>query len=403
MRKIILSAAAAVMALSTTASALEDIKVNGQAKLWYETHNMGNNDMFHKDSGSGEVVFKLGITGKQGNVGFGTTIYQTSTMGLEGTLVSTSRTASTNGGGATAIGPATTSNTSGSMYVGEAYITAPVAPSTVLKFGKQELDTPLAFTERWNAAPNTFNAAVAINSSINNLTLIGAYVGQDNATSFAVDGEVNNNYMGAGATTFAAAGLYKNDSLAVNVWAYSIATITKALWVDAGVKVAGVDLKAYAASMMPAADGADDTTALALSAATAVSGVKLFAAASMISDDGVLSVANTSTNFKKTKLPTAAVYLDGRSVAAPGATAIKVKAAGKVAGTGLALQAVMVSNDEYGVNTDLAPAAGDSATEIDLIVTKKIGDFNLKGLIMHRDFDAGDAQQHVRVIASVNF
>lgn len=37
MKKIIVSVAVAAIALSTTASALEDIKVNGQAKVWYET------------------------------------------------------------------------------------------------------------------------------------------------------------------------------------------------------------------------------------------------------------------------------------------------------------------------------------------------------------------------------
>ena len=45
-------------------------------------------------------------------------------------------------------------------------------------------------------------------------------------------------------------------------------------------------------------------------------------------------------------------------------------------------------------------------TEIDLIISKKLGDFNMKAILMNRDGDRvnnGDAQQHVRVIASVNF
>jgi len=399
MRKIIISAAAAVMALSTTASALEDIKVNGQAKVWYESSDKGAADLLNKNGASGEVVFKLGMTGKQGNVGFGATVYQNSTMGLEGGLVSAARTNAVNG----------------AMYVGEAYITTPISENTLLKFGKQELQTPLAFTEKWNASPNTFNAAVAINSSLDNVTIIGAYVGQDNTNlmnstgtalngaAWKSDGEVSQNYFGAGATTFALGALYKNNGLAVNAWAYEISTVAKAFWVDAAVNVANVNVKAYAATMM-ASDSVkalfpDDTTAFALSAGTAVSGVKLFAAASMVSDDAGIPVANTSTNFKKTKLPTAGVYTDGMYVAQPDSMAIKVKAAGKIGSTGLALQAVNNSNDSV---------AAKETTEIDLIITQKVGDINLKGILMNRSFsddatDKSTGATHVRVIASVNF
>ena len=396
MRKIILSAAVAVMALSTTASALEDIKVNGQAKLWYESNNKGDSSILNKDGAIGSVIFKLGVTGKQGNVGFGATLYQGSTMGLENLLVSNVTTTDTTNFVGTG---------NGEMYTGEAYITAPIAGAT-LKFGKQELDTPLVFTERWSPTPNSFNAAVAIVPATDNLTVVAAYVGQDNTgastagpDSFAVEGEVSRQLNSHGAYTIG--GLYKNDGLAVNAWAYALPTVANAIWIDAAMTIANVNVKAYAASMMPAADGADDTTAFALSAAGKAAGIKLFAAASTVSEDGALAVANVST-WKKTKLPTMAVYLDGRSVAAPGATSIKLKAATKVAGTGLALQGVMVNNDN-GVLTDVVGNAGDSATEIDLIATKKIGDINLKGIIMHRDQDDVDAQQHFRVIASVNF
>ena len=405
MRKIIISAAAAVMALSTTASALEDIKVNGQAKIWYETNNAGTNDMLNKNGASGEATFKLGVTGKQGNVGFGATVIQASTMGLEGTLVNGVRSGSQGLTG------------DGELYTSEMYITAPIASAT-LKIGKQELDTPLAFTERWNSTPNTFNAAVGIIPATDNLTVVAAYVGQGN------NGEVVSRYGQAttgpatvlttggwaGTATFALAGLYKNDSFGVNVWAYELNSLANAIWVDAAFKAGPAALKLYAAQMMPKGvlDGADSTTAFALSAGMKVGSVNLFAAASMVSEDGALGVGNTATlnganAGKKTKLPTMAVYLDGRSVAAPGATSVKVKAATKVAGAGLVLQGVMVNNDENGVNTDAAGAVGDSAMEIDLIASKKFGDINLKGIIMHRDFDAIDAQQHVRVIASVNF
>jgi imipenem/basic amino acid-specific outer membrane pore len=390
MKKLMVSFAAAAVALSTSAMALEDIKVSGQAKLWYETNNKGDNDMFNKDNASGEVVFKLGVTGKQGNVGFGATLYDSSTMGLEGLLVSGVRTDANN----------LVQGTNDQLYVGEAYITAPVAPDTTLKFGKQELDTPFVFTERWNAAPNTFNAAVAINQSVENLALVAAYVGQTSGMGTAgwkTTGTPVTQINDQGA--FAFGGLYKADGLGVNGWYYAIPTVADAFWLDAGVSVAGVNLKGIVAGMMPRADGVDDTMGYALSAGMAVGGVKLMAAASMIGEDGVLPLANVGTGFKKTKLPTAGVYTDGVYVAQPDSTAFKLKAAGKIASTGLALQGVMNQNDSVDAL---------ETTEVDLIVTQKLGDFNFKGILIHRAFedDAVDdaaGGQHVRLIASVNF
>ena len=402
MKKIILSATVAAMALTTTASALEDIKVNGQAKVWYETNNAGaTNELFDKGNSSGEVVFKLGMTGKQGNVGFGATVYQTSSMGLEKTLVNAVRT-TTSGLDANAT------NQSGTMYTGEMYITVPVGAKTLLKVGKQELDTPLTFTERWNATPNTFNAAVAINNSIDNLTVIGAYVGQGSR------GEVVGAAY-ANTSVYAFAGLYKNDNLAANAWVYNLNSTAMAYWADVATKVAGINVKGYLGHIDMDAAGQENTTAYALSAGTSISGIKVSAAASKVSDKGTLPMGNVATTYKKTKLPTAGVYTDGKYVAQPGSKAFKIKAAGKLGTTGYALQLVNNSNGKTGTANHTSAGGGGfntnaalETTEVDLILSQKLGDVNLKAILMDRSFDDGavDASmggQHVRVIASVNF
>lgn len=384
MKKIILSAAVAAMALTTTASALEDIKVSGQAKLWYETaETTATTDLFDQGNSSGEVVFKLGMTGKQGNVGFGATVYQGSTMGLETNLVSATRTNTANG----------------DMFVGEAYITIPAIADTVLKIGKQELDTPLAFTERWNAIPNTFNAAVAINSSLPNTTIIAAYVGQDNATNFKADGEVSNTLLGTGFdSALAVAALFKNDMIAANAWYYQIRSAASALWIDATVNAGPAAITGYYAQIMPdsALAALEDTDAYAVKVAGSVASVSLEAAYSKVSDDNGIAIANTSTGFKKTKLPTAGVYTDGLYVAQPDSEAFKVKASTKLGATGLALQYIDNDNDR---TTAL------QTSEIDLIVTHKLGDVDLTAILMDRDTpnNAAADGQYVRVIASVNF
>ena len=394
MKKIILSVAVAAMALSTTASALEDIKVNGQAKLWYETSDTGTtltgteDSLFHKDASQASVVFKLGMTGKQGNVGFGAEMTQASTMGLENVLVTNIRHDATGG-----LNPA--------AYVSKAYFTAPIAGAT-LKMGRQELNTPLLFTEKWNAVQNNFDAAVVIVPASDNLTVIAAYAGQTNNGTAGPAWKAGQSFNQIGtAGSYALGALVKTDVVSANVWAYEVTSVAKAVWADASFKAGPVALKAYAAMMMPVeAVAADDTTAFALSAGMKAGEVNLFAAASMISDDqNALPVGNVATGFKKTQLPTAGVYTDGVYVAQPGSTAVKLKAATKLGSTGLALQGVMNMNDDV---------ASKETTEVDLIVTQKLGDFNLKGIVMHRSFDdsATDTASggiHARVIASVNF
>jgi len=418
MKKIILSVAVATMALSTTASALEDIKVSGDAKVWYETNNKGDNGIFERTPSTAEVVFKLGMTGKQGDVGFGAEITQGSTMGLENVLVMGTRTnANTLTQQLDSAGVAA-GNNGNSMYVSKAYFTAPVAPDTIVKMGRQELNTPLAFTEKWNAQQNNFDAAVFINSSVTDLTLIAAYVGQTNTaiSSGTPAWKAQSNFEQLHGGAFAAGALYAKDAINANLWVYSVndynnANIlgkvtaapaaqihAEAVWVDASYKMGDMlKIKAVAAMMAPS-DNLDSTTGFALCANTKVAGWDLSAAGSMVGE-GVLPIANVATNFKKTKLPTAGVYTDGLYVAQPESTAFKVKAAGKVGSTGLALQAVNNSND--------ADATKDT-TEIDLIVSQKLGVFNLKGIIMHRMFsdDATDdaaGGQYVRAIASVKF
>lgn len=432
MKKIIVSAAVAAMALSTTASALEDIKVNGQAKVWYETNDASvatttnSNDMFHKDRSSAEVAMKLGMTGKQGNVAFEGEMTYGTTMGLENELVMAAR----------------TNAVQNDLFVSKFNVTVPLIADTAVKLGRQELNTPLAFTEKWNAIQNNFDAAVLVNSSVTNLTLIGAYVGQSNAN---VDGSANPyaNAWRAESTfeqmhggAFAAAALYNDKTVAVNAWYYHVNDTaaaagarglgltalgavegigtTTAMWIDAGVTMGDFNVKGYYASLSPDFKQYDDTTALALSASAKVADFTISAAASQVSDYdsnvklGALPVGNVATGFKKTKLPTAGVYTDGLYVAQPDSTAIKVKAAGKLGSTGIAIQGIMNENDSN--KAILAPGTHSAlnTTEVDLIITQKLGDFNIKGILMNRAFennatDKASGGNYIRVITSINF
>ena len=54
-------------------------------------------------------------------------------------------------------------------------------------------------------------------------------------------------------------------------------------------------------ALNPGSLSGEATAAVALSGDMALGGVKLFAAGSMVTEDGDLPFANTSTDFKKTK------------------------------------------------------------------------------------------------------
>ena len=166
-------AAIAAVAMTSGAMADVDMKIGGQAVVYYQTSESGQIDMFEKDGASANAGVQLNANADLGN-GFGVGLQGTalSTFGLEDNLVSSTM---QGGGGDTA-------NASDYFAVTKAYLTKQIA-NTTLKMGRQELPkslSPLAFSESWNVFKNTFDAIVAINTDIPDTTLVGAYVDRSN-------------------------------------------------------------------------------------------------------------------------------------------------------------------------------------------------------------------------------
>lgn len=374
---------AAVVALGLSSSAfavdfggVKNVKASGQAKLWYETADVdgASADLFDQASSSGQAMLKLAVTGNYGDaMGFGLTTYAVDTLGLENNVVSNVRM------GGDAVAPESILDTQ--WWFGEAYITYKMG-NTIAKIGRQELDTPLAYSENWNIAPNTFDAAVLLNSDLPNTTLVAAYVGRGNGIgctagtcTVSYDGDFST-YVADGAYAFA----ILNQSIPnvpVNIWYYDVQDVADAVWIDAHGKIGPVSVGAIYANLNPKASGTNDTDAYAFSVAGDIGQFNLMAAYSSVDEDGVLPVANTATGFKKTKLPTAGVYSDGNVVAQPGADSWKIKASTKVAGIGVTAQ--YISSEMDGTNAD--------SNEFDLIVSTKIADIDVKAIYMNRDHE----------------
>jgi hypothetical protein len=186
-----------------------------------------------------------------------------------------------------------------------------------------ELDTPLAFSEKWSVVPNTFEAAVLINQDLPDTTLVGAWVGRGNGvnavggfgnavqnhttTSLGIDG-----YMGDGAVfgTFASRGAYVaaliNNSfkpLTFQAWYYDVMDIADAYWLQADINcqlVKGLTIGAQYADMSPKGalntiPAIKDSDAYAVKLGYGVDKLKVAAAYSKADKDGTLKIANVAT------------------------------------------------------------------------------------------------------------
>ncbi|CAA6823207.1 MAG: Unknown protein [uncultured Sulfurovum sp.] len=395
-------AALAAMTLTTGAVAEVTNELSGNVKYWYETadtDNGGTNGLFHKSASgftAGQAAVSVEAKGKAGVLGYGFKYTAVDTLGLEGNLVSTGRTSADGTVGTTA------------HWAEKAFITYKMG-STTAKVGRQHLNTPFVFTEAWNVAANSFDAAV-LNTKLANVDLMGAYVGRGNGGNGSGPGfssVQNNGQFGDLATDGAyILGLKAKPMKALSLNGYyydfvSNTAIQNAYWLDANYAVNGIKLGALYASAEP--EVGDSTNAFAIKAGTKAGPVSLFAAYSDVSDEGSHGISNVATGQKKTKLPTAGVYNDGVIVAQPGAKSFKVKAAMPVGSFKLVAQYVSASNDI---------TQAKDVDEFDLIAATKVADVNVKAIFVNRSFrnsvGAGGTvgntdSNHVRIIAGINF
>ncbi len=129
MKLVKMSLAAAVM-LGASAFAIDNVKVSGDAKLFYGTDNQGTLDLFDKGNSYADAALHLGATGDLlKGVSFGVAGYAVSTLGLENNLVSNTWT-----GGHDAV-------VEDNSWVSEMWLAATMGKTTA-KIGRMELDTP---------------------------------------------------------------------------------------------------------------------------------------------------------------------------------------------------------------------------------------------------------------------
>ncbi len=428
-------AALAVVGFSSSAVALDMSGVTAKpyvkTKLYYETVEVdpGGTDFFSKKNASGQALVTAGITGSLDQCwGYGFEYNIADTLGLENNLVSNTRMGADENGDILQT----------QDWASQAYVTYSacntILSNTTFKIGRQFLDTPLAFTEKWNLTKNSFDAIVVLNQDIKNVTLVGAYIGRGNGAYKAVSngdrfasygtthhtsgtGTKDDPFVASGLTSAKGAyaiGAMTNliDGLPINLWYYGLPSTATAAWADAGYTLKVADdmsfgLGAQYGVIMPSASTLDDTSGFGVKIGGKISMFDVMAAYSSIDDDGTITLGNTATMMNsngygnasgwKTKLYTQAIYSNAPYVAAPGSDAYKVKASAKVDGIGKFIAQYMVNENSVKPALDVS--------ELNLILATKLAGIGTKLIYTNQDHDLATKadKQFIRVILSKDF
>lgn len=280
----------AALLIGSSAFAIENTTVSGDANVFYGTSDANDADLFDAGSSAADIGLNLNATTDliktdaiSISAGAGLTVL--TTLGLENNLVNAvwggAHTVTAGNGSSVGL------KVDNAWWMNEAWVAA-TAGNTTAKLGRMALDTPLAFTETWTIEKNTFEGAVLINTDIPATTLIGAFIGNGNGTeTFGVA----TGQGGAGAAavvnadgqfdTYGSNGAYAvaaiNNSfkpLTLQAWYYDVTRVAEAYWLQADL----------ACEKVPGLLAGAQYTALDINKNAVVAGAELGAAENITSD-----------------------------------------------------------------------------------------------------------------------
>ena len=307
----------AALVMGSSAFAIDNVEMSGNANVFYHTQDAAkgydkisakDGTLFDKDSSAADASVNLLIKAdlaKNDLVKVHTKLGYTaiSTLGLENNFVSNvwgashSATTGTDANYADVLGGAKVENVN---YVTEACVglTLQKGTKSTVALGRMELDTPLAFTEKWTIEKNTFEAAVLINQDVPDTTIVAAYIGNGNGTETFGEGNANTvasldlayggviNENGK-FTTYGSDGAYAfgvvNNSfkpVTAQLWYYNVMEVATATWLQAdldastlgvkgltaGVQYTTIDIETVAGKVLAQADTTDRTEAVKVDA-----------------------------------------------------------------------------------------------------------------------------------------
>lgn len=250
MKSIKMSLAAALL-VGTSAFAIENTEISGDAKLFYSTDDAQHvtaagvkDSMLDQDTSMGEASLNITLsTDLTEKVKGSATFNAISTLGLYNNLVSATW----------------TGGIQNNYFFSEAWL-ATTEGKTTAKVGRMLLDTPLVFSETWSVVPNSFEGAVVLNQDLPGTTLVAAYVGQHNSAATVagmgnktMDIDVDGDTVGDDARSNIFESFYNGayafgavnnsvEMLTAQAWYYSAHDAVKSYWLQADVEMEGLSL-----------------------------------------------------------------------------------------------------------------------------------------------------------------
>ena len=290
----------AVLLLGANVYAADNVKVGGDAKLFYGTqgetlNGAAEKDIFNKSASYADFGFTLGVTADlMENVKAGGKVQIVSTLGLEHEI-------------ATAPWSSAHSSSSGVLntteWVSEGWLEGKLG-NTTGKIGRMTLDTPLAFTETWSVDYNTFEAVVVSNEDIPDTTLSGMFIAQSNGYADDLPSPAAGSITSTGGAfnTFGSGGAYvigaTNNSikpLTAQAWYYDLPNTADAVWLQADLDYDGILAGAQYVNI-DRTSATDNDIAYALKLGYAIPDVVTVTAAySSVDDKSPTGVANMAT------------------------------------------------------------------------------------------------------------
>jgi len=155
----------ATLLVGSSVFAIENTKFSGDAKLHYYTQDE-NKNLFNATEAYGQAKLGLGLTTDlSDSVKANANLTVLSTLGMENRI----------------IGHVweQTNDFQDSFWMDTLNISADLG-KTNTKVGRMTLDTPLAWTETWSTAYNTFEAAIVTNKDLADTTILAGYIGGSN-------------------------------------------------------------------------------------------------------------------------------------------------------------------------------------------------------------------------------
>ena len=363
---------------------------NGQAVIYYETNDRGAaNDLFDQGSSRADAGLQLKAVNDDVayGIGAGVEVSALGTLALEKDVVSS------------VMANPSTGNLKGG-WVSQAYVTYGM-DNTSFKIGRQELPkalSPFAFSESWNVFKNTFDAALVVNTDIEDTTLVGAYVaGANNYGGMSTFGDIGASNKGVYMLT--AQNKSVDDLTLTGTYYYaqefSAGEDANILWVDAQYTMDNYLFAAQGGYVFGDAVDGVETTAFGAKVAGDFDMFKASLAYSFVGDkDAALAV----TNFGGIKTPLYTQMIANQDVISKDAQYVKVAASTELYDGNVGLAYGMKVTDDAG--TDLQPF------ELDATYSTKVFDESttlFAGYVLSaKDLDA-DKSNIVRVWGRFNF